>query len=625
MAEFNFHELKSYFLEGLREAHKIDDLRKAQEHIDSLIARKSSQLRKPAIDVDVLGELKSILEFSFRLLFHELLDFAHNNRRDVTQVGIEKVIELALWCAQQGTVEPPLVFHLFEDLFDSQTIDQCQHLFSLLESRAPSLANDMFVTEKGRGRNLLLKVCTDLLKRLSKTNNAEFCGRILIFLAYVFPLSDRSGLNVKSEYNVANVTVCEEPPSSSGALPSGSASGTGTEGSSTSMDLEKGQIMDGMGPPIDYNFYRTFWGLQSYFQNHLQVFTSPERWPTLIRAIEFVLEAFAASSNLDEVVGTQSQNHYFTKYLTSSNLMKLQLKDSCFRRHILVQMLILFQALTVPTSKTATNTLKDKQKQTIAELTTQVKELLEGTHPNGVQFTRTVFDILQRENNWIMWKQDNCRPFERSPIVQQPQPTKRKRTTTAATQVAGKKVLLGNAELSRLWNLSTDNHEFLTQASRAHTPSVDDFLQPLLDGKGGNKVYTWRALRLIGRHRLRYFSELSGSPGNLEDVVRLLDKEKQAGQVEESLKNARDGVLDEAAIVEGADITIALDKEEDISTINSNDVNDNENDDKDKDMKVEPTHDDGVVAASTPVSDGAIPAVGTQDSIPPPKRLKTSP
>ena len=41
------------------------------------------------------------------------------------------------------------------------------------------------------------------------------------------------------------------------------------------------------------------------------------------------------------------------------------------------------------------------QKQTIQDLTERVKELLEGTHPNGPEFTQTVFDILQRENNWV--------------------------------------------------------------------------------------------------------------------------------------------------------------------------------------------------------------------------------
>ena len=34
-----------------------------------------------------------------------------------------------------------------------------------------------------------------------------FCGRILVFLAKFFPVSERSGLNVISEFNVENTTV----------------------------------------------------------------------------------------------------------------------------------------------------------------------------------------------------------------------------------------------------------------------------------------------------------------------------------------------------------------------------------------------------------------------------------
>jgi hypothetical protein len=40
-------------------------------------------------------------------------------------------------------------------------------------------------------------------------------------------------------------------------------------------------------------------------------------------------------------------------------------------------------------------------------------------------------------------------------------------------------VQMGNAELSRLWNLSSDNHEVLVNSARA--PSLDEYLKPLDD------------------------------------------------------------------------------------------------------------------------------------------------
>ena len=41
---------------------------------------------------------------------------------------------------------------------------------------------------------------------LFRTQNTVFCGRILLFLAKFFPFSERSGLNVISEFNLDNVT-----------------------------------------------------------------------------------------------------------------------------------------------------------------------------------------------------------------------------------------------------------------------------------------------------------------------------------------------------------------------------------------------------------------------------------
>lgn len=57
------------------------------------------------------------------------------------------------------------------------------------------------VPQKGKAL-ILLRTLNELLKRLSKMGerNTEFCGRILIFLSQVFPLGERSGVNLRGEY-----------------------------------------------------------------------------------------------------------------------------------------------------------------------------------------------------------------------------------------------------------------------------------------------------------------------------------------------------------------------------------------------------------------------------------------
>jgi hypothetical protein len=56
------------------------------------------------------------------------------------------------------------------------------------------------VPQKGKAL-VLLRTLNDLLRRLSKMGNATvFCGRILTFLSGVFPLGERSGVNLRGEY-----------------------------------------------------------------------------------------------------------------------------------------------------------------------------------------------------------------------------------------------------------------------------------------------------------------------------------------------------------------------------------------------------------------------------------------
>lgn len=54
----------------------------------------------------------------------------------------------------------------------------------------------------GRGKGLvLLRMCNILLRRLSKETDTEFCGCILMFLANIFPLCERSGVNLRGDFN----------------------------------------------------------------------------------------------------------------------------------------------------------------------------------------------------------------------------------------------------------------------------------------------------------------------------------------------------------------------------------------------------------------------------------------
>jgi THO complex subunit 1 len=55
--------------------------------------------------------------------------------------------------------------------------------------------------EPQKGKALvLLRTLNELLRRLSKTAQTTFCGRILTFLSGAYSLGDRSGVNLRGEY-----------------------------------------------------------------------------------------------------------------------------------------------------------------------------------------------------------------------------------------------------------------------------------------------------------------------------------------------------------------------------------------------------------------------------------------
>lgn len=95
--------------------------------------------------------------------------------------------------------EAAFPFTVLQDLLEMQTIESCSHIFSWIERQALRLTQGM-VPQKGKAL-ILLRTLNDLLRRLSKTGSTTmFCGRILTFLSGVFPLGERSGVNLRGEY-----------------------------------------------------------------------------------------------------------------------------------------------------------------------------------------------------------------------------------------------------------------------------------------------------------------------------------------------------------------------------------------------------------------------------------------
>ncbi|KAL2536871.1 THO complex subunit 1 [Forsythia ovata] len=371
------------------------------------------------------------------------------------------------------------------------TMRNCKDIFAYIESKQDVLGKpELFA----RGKLVMLRTCNQLLRRLSKANDVVFCGRIIMFLAHFFPLSERSAVNIKGVFNTSNETKYEK------------------------------EAPDGIA--IDFNFYKTFWSLQEYFSNPTSLIPLPTKWHKFTSSLMVVLNTFDAQPLSDEegnAINLEDEASNFSiKYLTSSKLMGLELKDPSFRRHVLVQCLILFDYLKAP-GKNDKDLPSDTLKEEIKTCEDRVKKLLETMPPRGKEFLHSIEHILERERNWVWWKRDGCPPFEKQPI--------QKKLTQDGARKRRPRWRLGNKELSQLWKWADQNPNALTDPQRVRTPSIMEYWEPLADDMDesagieaeyhhkNNRVYCWKGLRFSARQDLEGFSRFTEH--GIEGVVPL--------------------------------------------------------------------------------------------------------
>lgn len=82
-----------------------------------------------------------------------------------------------------------------------------------------------------RGKGLIfLRMQNSLLRRLSKSLHTVFCGRILSFLSSVFPIAEKSGVNLRGAFNTGNVTHFDQEVERKEAKPTNAANDDLTPG-----------------------------------------------------------------------------------------------------------------------------------------------------------------------------------------------------------------------------------------------------------------------------------------------------------------------------------------------------------------------------------------------------------
>ncbi|KAJ3341857.1 hypothetical protein HDU93_003978 [Gonapodya sp. JEL0774] len=258
---------------------------------------------------------------------------------------LEDLLDLAQCSADLKHSNDTTPMQTIEDLMEMLPLEGCEMLFDLLEERAERLLANM-LSNKGKGV-IFLRFCNELLRRLSRTRNTGFAGRIIMLMTAGFPLSERSAVNLPGNFNLDNNTfygiraegysgttpeLLADSASSDGELEADSTRG----GSRAAMDVDSprlstplarplsdsvrpsassssvGKEESQLSPPVQQDdlermkmrLYLRFWGLQDLFRNPPSILDA-HNWQKLQKSVEETLKAFEKAAQ-EEMGGSSS-------------------------------------------------------------------------------------------------------------------------------------------------------------------------------------------------------------------------------------------------------------------------------------------------------------------------------
>ncbi|KXS95786.1 hypothetical protein AC578_6449 [Pseudocercospora eumusae] len=469
----------------------------------------------------------SAVETAFREIFYFLI---HSTEIHDPAFGeVWNLLDLVLLCGDEGRCDPGLVCWLIEELLDSQTTEGCRTVFDYLDSRRERLAQKDF-----HKKNLVfLRTCNELLRRLSRAEDAIFCGRVFFFLFQTFPLGDKSSVNLRGEFHTENTTKFEVSANSNGeqmdvdSKTEATASDTKESTPQPAAPTKPGsKAIPIKAPPRKVpeeevlsteQLYPIFWRLQHDFSDPTRLFDK-DNFTVFKKGLESTISKFKKTptvvqtkSSIDGNRGTKRKiqgggngdgsdnalvDNYNPKYLTSRDLFGLELSDLAFQRHILVQALILIDFLLSLTEKAkkrlsavSTNRAlihafvlsEDEAKwatSTRSTITSHLNMSNEGRH-----YCRMVETVLARDKNWVRWKVESCPSIVRGPVSTEEEMLARSgaASSTRPRVVPNKPQNVMN--LSFLDEATGGGLEALKNPSRYTAPSMDQLVEQVKTDK----------------------------------------------------------------------------------------------------------------------------------------------
>ncbi|KAL9094713.1 MAG: hypothetical protein Q9165_002983 [Trypethelium subeluteriae] len=546
---------------AIKALQEVASKRRIQERFNALLSRardikQSTEVEPELPSSQIVEDVKALgVEFGGGSLQYSLVEaiaqdiiydcVSHADLEETSTTSIDDPEFVRIWdlldiiqiCEETGQCNPGQVVLLLEDLFDTQTTNGCRRVFQYLESRRERIVEK----EWDKKFMSILRSCNELLRRrLSRAEDAVFCGRVFFFLFRIFPLGDKSSVNLRGEFHTANTTTYsqlepdtetqdaelatdvketeqsklgdEEPPNDQAdqqgtqihpESASGAVAPTTTE-VLVKVDTPK-EDTKSPGVPSNDKLYPIFWHMQEYFSEPPKLFTG-NNFAQFKVALELTIAKFKSipaemqQNTADIGRGTKRKRGdetdayrdvYNPKYLTDRELFDLELSDVAFQKHILVQALIIIDFLMSLTEKGKKKLLDLKvQKAMMFDFTMSDEDtewalgtkkiiadyLQEGT--DGKFYYRMVETVLSRDKNWVRWKVESCPPIVRDPMLPQYYHEAKVGAEKACAPKRIRATPLGSIDLSFLSEDETANGlERLKQADRWKIPTVESFVK----------------------------------------------------------------------------------------------------------------------------------------------------
>lgn len=432
---------------------------------------------------------------------------------------------------------------------------------------------------------------------MSRAEDAVFCGRVFIFLFKIFPLGDKSAVNLRAEYHTENVTNFDETTEGIQAdEPEPMAVDSDTAGQDlreTEHRPAKLKVEGTKSVHFDI-LYPRFWSLQEIFSNPPTLFQSG-RFESFRESLEMTLQKFKAVPKVATATAGQAKSRkrkhderdtglsstFNPKYLTSKDLFKLEVSDVTFQRHILVQALILIEfvlSLTASAKKKGENiktqrsmlynyTLSEEDAAWAIGMRTQIGNYLRNDG-EGRLYHRMVDTILTRDKNWVRWKMESCQPISRPPVSPEEFNKVRNDAKRAFGSRKVKAQVMGSIDLGFLAeDRAKDHMAKLRSKDHARIPelhqAVADFQESRIaeqqekearnDPQRASKA--WRALRLAAQTKLALFSEVQDATEGLDTLLK--QDIEAPEQTEEELSEVKAEEQQGVVAAHGKDETLA--------------------------------------------------------------------